>query len=76
MMVTPFHSPARVKRRLTPPKPASALRIASSGIFSSCATATAEVALSALWRPGIGSVRSLMAWTVWPSRSRNSTVKV
>src|SRR3954453_7150589 len=76
MMVTPFHSPARVKRRFTPPKPASAVRIASSGIFSSCATATADVALSALCRPGIGNVRSLRVWTVLPSRSRNSTVNV
>jgi hypothetical protein len=48
MMVTPFHSPAREKRRRTPPNEASALRIVSSGIFSSCATAIAEVALSAL----------------------------
>ena len=55
--VTPFHSPVRVKRRLTPPKLASALRIASSLMPSSCATAIAAVALSALWRPGIGSVK-------------------
>ena len=30
MTVTPFHSPVLVKRRFTPPKPASAFRMASS----------------------------------------------
>ena len=55
---TPFHSPVRVKRRFTPPKAASALRICSSPTPSSRATAMAAVALSALCRPGIGSTRS------------------
>src|ERR1700760_3665629 len=53
-MATPFHSPVRVKRRRTPPKPAIALRMTSTGAPSSCATAIAAVALSALWRAGSG----------------------
>jgi hypothetical protein len=70
MMVTPFHSPVRVKRRFTPPKAASALRIMASSIFSACATATAAVALSALWRPGIGSLKSEIVCAFSPSRPR------
>src|SRR6186997_867336 len=43
MMTAPFHSPMRVKRRLTPPKPASALRTTSALTPSACATAMAAV---------------------------------
>ena len=62
--MTPFHSPVRVKRRFTPPKPASALRMRSSATPSSCATAIAAVALSALCRPGIGSASSSISCAV------------
>ena len=41
---TPFQSPVVVKRRFTPPKPASALRMASSGRRARRATAIAAVA--------------------------------
>src|ERR1019366_8678669 len=44
MMTTPFHSSTLVKRRLTPPNARSALRMTSSLMPSSCATATAAVA--------------------------------
>src|SRR5260370_40647758 len=37
----PFQSPVRVKRRRTPPKPDSALRISASEMPRSCATAIA-----------------------------------
>ena len=57
MIVAPFHSPTRVNRRLTPPKPASALRMTSALTPSACATAIAAVAFNALWRPGIGKVK-------------------
>ena len=43
MIATPFHSPVRVKRRLTPPKLPIALRMTSIGAPSSCATAIAAV---------------------------------
>jgi len=56
--VTPLVSPVLVKRRLTPPKPAIALRIMSSDRPSSCPTAMAAVALSALCRPGIGKLNA------------------
>ena len=65
--------PVRVKRRLTPPKLAIALRITSIGAPSSCATAIAAVALRALWRPGIGSARSSMKVARPVARSRIST---
>src|ERR1051326_3072030 len=38
------------------------------------ATATAAVALSALWRPGMGSARSEIACACAPMRSRNTTL--
>jgi hypothetical protein len=57
MMVTPFTSPIRVKRRPTPPKPARAWRISSSDIPRCSATATAASALEMLWLPGMGNVR-------------------
>src|SRR5215218_5452736 len=56
MTVTPFHSPVLVKRRLTPPKPAIALRIASSDTPSSRATAIAERNLELRSAPHRGQV--------------------
>ena len=65
--------PVRVKRRLTPPKLAIALRMTSIGAPSSCATVIAAVALSALCRPGIGSARSSMKVARPVARSRIRT---
>src|ERR1700758_4791512 len=55
MIGTPFHSPVRVKRRRTPPKFPSAVRITSSDTPSSRTTAIAAVAVGALWRAGVGA---------------------
>ena len=57
MMVTPFTSPTLVKRRLTPPKLASASRISSVFMPRWRATATAASAFETLWSPGIGRVQ-------------------
>jgi len=47
----PFQTPVRVKRRRTPPKPDSALRISASEMPRSCATANCGRALSAIVAP-------------------------
>src|SRR5260370_7973097 len=60
MLGTPFPSPGRVKRRRTPPKFPSAVRITSSDTPSSRTTAIAAVALSALWGARIGRGRPLI----------------
>ena len=70
----PSTSPTLVKRRLTPPNLAKPLRIASSVIFSSSATATAASAFWTLCRPGIGSIRSVIVRST-PSRPRISASK-
>ncbi len=62
MMVTPPTSPTLVKRRLTPPKPASAARISSFFMPRWRATATAASALETLWSPGIGRVQPSITW--------------
>jgi hypothetical protein len=66
----------RVKRRFTPPKPASALRIASPATPSSCATAIAAVAFEALCRPGIGSVMSEISCAAPVLRLRITTLNL
>ena len=53
-MAAPFHSPTLVKRRLTPAKLASALRIVASLTPSSRATVMAASAFCTLCSPGIG----------------------
>jgi len=59
-VVTPVHLPRLVKRRLTPTKPAIALRDRVSEMPSSCATAIAGWG-QALCRPGIGSMMSAIS---------------
>ena len=61
MMVTPFQTPTLVKRRLTPPKAASAALIAVGGIPRCRATAIAASAFETLWSPVIGSVTPSIA---------------
>jgi hypothetical protein len=56
-MVTPFHTPTRVKRRRTPSNCASASRMLMSGMPSSFATAMAASEFCTLCSPGIGNVR-------------------